>query len=229
MTSILYEALNSLGYHHPLHPTQVYVPIGLVVGALIFAVVALVFRRERLVMTPRYCIILAFIWVFPTMILGIMDWQHFYEGAWILPIKMKLITAPILAVLLGLAVFLGRKYGSTSMKVLPIYFLCFCAVTVLGYFGGELTYAGRTVSGLKEYKAGQEIFSAYCTTCHPSGGNTIDPGRPILHSALLQNQDIFNLWLRNPATPMPAFPSSKISDAQAKELYAYIQNVLMVK
>ena len=229
MTSILYEALNSLGYHHPLHPTQVYVPIGLVVGALVFALVALVFRRGRLVMTPRHCIILAFLWVFPTMILGIMDWQHFYEGAWILPIKMKLITAPILAVLLGLAVFLGRKYGSTSMKVLPIYFLCFCAVTVLGYFGGELTYAGRTVSGLKEYKAGQEIFSAYCTTCHPGGGNTIDPGRPILHSALLQNQDIFNLWLRNPATPMPAFPSSKISDAQAKELYAYIQNVLMVK
>jgi uncharacterized membrane protein len=229
MTGFLYDVLNRLGYHHPFHPTQVYMPIGLVIGAFIFAVVAVVFRREGLMVTPRHCITLAFIWVFPTMILGIMDWQHFYEGAWILPFKAKLIAAPILALLLGLAVYLGRKYGSTSMKVVPIYFLCFCAVTVLGYFGGQLTYAGRTISGPKEYRAGQEIFSAHCTTCHPGGGNTIDPGKPILRSGLLQNRDIFNMWLRHPAEPMPSFPSSKISDAQAKELYAYIQNVLMVK
>ena len=111
MIHFFYAILNSLGYHHPFHPTQVHIPIGLVVGALIFALVALVFRRERLVITPRHCIILAFIWVFPSMILGIMDWQQFYAGAWILPFKAKLITAPILAVLLGLAIFLGRKYG----------------------------------------------------------------------------------------------------------------------
>ena len=107
MTGFLYNVLNKLGYHHPFHPTQVTMPIGLVMGAFIFAVVALVFRRERLMVTPLHCIILACIWVFPTMILGIMDWQHFYGGAWILPIKVKLITAS----------FLDRKdlHGSGSV------------------------------------------------------------------------------------------------------------------
>ncbi len=140
MINAFYEFLNRLGYHHPIHPTEVHMPIGLVVGAFVFAVVGFAFRRQKLVLTPRQCIILAFIWIFPTMALGIMDWQHFYEGAWILPIKVKLITAPILAALLGLSIYLGRKYGSTSIRVLPVYFLCLCAVTVLGYFGGQLTY-----------------------------------------------------------------------------------------
>jgi Cytochrome C oxidase, cbb3-type, subunit III len=160
------------------------------------------------------------------MILGIMDWQHFYQGAWILPIKVKLTVAPILAALLGLSVFLGRMYGATSLRVLPFYFLCLCAVTVLGYFGGQLTYAGRTISGPNEYKAGEQIYAASCTTCHPGGGNTIDPGKPLLHSPLLQNLDIFKMWLRHPALPMPPFSALKISDEQAKALYAYVQNVL---
>jgi uncharacterized membrane protein len=227
MINDFYDILNTLGYHHPFHPTEVHMPIGLVVGALILALVALIFRRDRLLLTPRYLIILAFLWVFPTMLLGIMDWQHFYGGAFILPFKVKLITAPILTVLLGLAVFLGRRYGSTSMKVLPVYFLCFCAVVVLGYFGGQLTYSGRTISGPKEYMAGQKLFSAYCTTCHPGGGNTLAPNKPILHSPLLKNQEFFNMWIRHPASPMPAFPPHKISDAQLKDMYDYISHVIM--
>jgi uncharacterized membrane protein len=226
MINAFYEFLNRLGYHHPIHPTEVHMPIGLVVSAFVFAVVGLVFRREKLVLTPRQCIILAFIWVFPTMVLGIMDWQHFYAGAWILPIKVKLITAPILAALLGLSIYLGRRHGSTSMRVLPFYFLCLCAVTVLGYFGGQLTFGGRTVTGPKEYMAGEQIFAVHCTACHPGGGNTINPSKPILHSALLQNLDFFKMWLRHPARPMPPFTPSKMSDAQAKALYEYIQNVL---
>jgi uncharacterized membrane protein len=221
-----YHILNWMGYYHPFHPTEVHMPIGLVVGAFLFAVVALIFRRQKLVFTPRHCIILAFIWIFPTMILGVMDWQYFYHGAWILPFKVKLTTAPILAALLGLSIYLGRIYGSTSLKVLPFYFLCVCAVVILGYFGGQLTYGGRTIRGPEKYKAGEQIFAAHCTTCHPSGGNTVEPSKPVLHSPLLENQQIFDMWLRNPAQPMPSFSPSEISDAQAKELYAYIQNVL---
>ena len=229
MINEFYRILNQLGYHHPFHPTEVHMPIGLVVGALILALVAIIFRREKLALTPLHCIFLAFLWIFPTILLGVMDWLHFYDGAWILPIQAKLITAPILAVLLGLSVFLGIRYGATSMKVLPLYFLSFCAVVVLGYFGGQLTYAGRTISGPEKYMAGQELFAANCTTCHPGGGNTIAPDKPLLHSALLENQEYFNMWIRNPAAPMPPFPPAKISDAQAKELYGYISHVIMGK
>ena len=229
MIGDFYNILNTLGYHHPFHPTMVHMPIGLVIGALILALVARIFRRDRLLLTPRHLIILALFLVFPTMLLGIMDWQHFYGGASVPPFKVKLIATPILTVLLGLAVFLGRRYGSTSMKVLPVYFLCFCAVVVLGYFGGQLTYSGRTIRGPEKYMAGQKIFSTYCTTCHPGGGNTLAPNRPLLHSPLLRNQEFFTMWIRHPASPMPAFPPDRISDAQAKALYDYIQHVIMGK
>jgi uncharacterized membrane protein len=226
MINAFYDFLARMGYTHPFHPTEVHMPIGLVVGAFILALVAVIFRVQRLHFTPRHCIILAFIWVFPTILLGIMDWQHFYEGAWIFPIKMKLITAPILTALLGLSIYLGQRYGPVSLKVLPIYFLCLCAVTVLGYFGGQLTFGGRTIVGPPLYKAGEKMYAAYCTTCHPSGGNTINPSKPVLHSPLLQNMNFFTMWLHSPAAPMPSFPTSKLSDAQIKELYAYIENVL---
>jgi uncharacterized membrane protein len=143
MFNSVYEFLNSLGYAHPIHPTEVHMPIGLVVGALIFSVVAAVFRRERLVLTPRHCLILALIWVFPTMLFGFMDWQHFYGGAWLLPIRVKITVAPVLTVLLFVAIFLARRYGASSMKILPVYFICFCCVVVLGYFGGQLVYGGK--------------------------------------------------------------------------------------
>jgi uncharacterized membrane protein len=106
MFNSVYEFLNSLGYPHPIHPTEVHMPIGLVVGGLIFSVTAILFRRERLAMTPRHCILLAFIWVFPTMLLGYMDWQHFYGGAWLYPIKVKLTVAPLLTLVLFLAILL---------------------------------------------------------------------------------------------------------------------------
>ena len=226
MLDAIYHFLNELGYHHPIHPTEVHMPIGLVVGALVFALVAGLFRRERLRLTPRHCIILAFIWIFPTMLFGIMDWQHFYGGALLLPIKVKLTVAPTLAVLLFAAILLGRKYGATSAKVLPVYFLCFFCVVTLGYFGGELIYGGKATPSTKAYRAGEEIFATDCSACHPHGGNVIDPARPVLHSPKLKDLDTFLAWIRQPTAPMPPFPDSKISDAQGKELYAYIMNVL---
>ena len=73
MFNFVYKFLAGLGYTHPIHPTEVHMPIGLVVGAFIFAWIALLFRRPRLTQTARYCVTLAFIWVFPTMLFGIMD------------------------------------------------------------------------------------------------------------------------------------------------------------
>jgi uncharacterized membrane protein len=221
-----YHFLGGLGYHHPIHPTGVHVTIGLVIGALVFAVVALVFRRERLRLTPRHCIILAFIWIFPTMLFGIMDWQHFYGGSLLLPIKVKLTVAPILLVLLFAAILLGRKYGATSGKVLPVYFLCFFCVVALGYFGGQLIYGGKAVPSPEAYKAGEKIFATNCSSCHPHGGNVIDPARPVLKSPKLEDLNGFLAWIRHPTAPMPPFPDSKIPDAQAKELYDYIMHVL---
>ena len=111
MFDFVYEFLARLGYTHPIHPTEVHMPIGLVVGALVFAYVAAIFKRRKLEPAARYCIILAFIWIFPTMLFGYMDWQHFYSGAWLFPIKVKLTLATILPTLLLIAIFHGHEGG----------------------------------------------------------------------------------------------------------------------
>jgi uncharacterized membrane protein len=222
MIDELYILLNEMGYHHPIHPTEVHMPIGLVVGAFIFAFIAFSLRRQNLLLTPRHCVLLALIWVFPTMLLGYMDWQHFYGGAWIRPIKVKLTVAPSLAILLAAAAYLGRRYGAASIRVLPLYFLCFCAVVVLGYFGGQLVYGVKEAPSGKAYTAGQELYSVHCNVCHPGGGNVIEHSKPVLNSPELGNFERFRRWVRQPKLPMPPFPESKLSEAQLKDLYEYI-------
>jgi len=37
MIEFIYQTLTKFGYTHPLHPTLTHVPIGLVIGAFLFA------------------------------------------------------------------------------------------------------------------------------------------------------------------------------------------------
>jgi uncharacterized membrane protein len=230
----IYNFLARLGYTHPIHPTEVHMPIGLVVGSLVFIYIAVIFnrhrpeKRHRLEQTVRYCIILAFIWIFPTMLFGYMDWQHFYAGAWLFPIKVKLITAGILAVLLFFAILVARKWGPASIFAVPIYTLCFLAVVVLGYFGGQLVYGTKAASVSATDSAGRKIFATNCSACHPNGRNAIMPDLPIKGSSKLADFKTFLAQMRDPKLPngkpgpMPVFPPSKISDGEAHELYEYI-------
>jgi uncharacterized membrane protein len=70
MFDSVYQFLSKIGYNHPIHPPEVHMPIGLVVGALVFALTALLFRRPMLAQTARYCTILAFIGTFPAILFG---------------------------------------------------------------------------------------------------------------------------------------------------------------
>lgn len=232
MFDFVYEFLAGLGYTHPIHPTEVYMPIGLVVGAFIFAWIALLFRRPKLAPTALTCVTLALIWVFPTMLLGIMDWQHYYAGAMLFAIKMKLIFAPALLILLAAAVILGYKKGAESKAVLAIYCLCFVTVVILGYFGGQLVYGTKGPAPPESVKAGAKVFSANCKGCHPDGGNILKPNLPLRSAPQLSDFKSFEGFIRDPKLrdgskgPMPAFPTAKISDQQAKELYQYIGQVI---
>ncbi len=228
MFDFVYEFLARLGYTHPIHPTEVHMPIGLVVGALVFAYVAAIFKRRKLEPTVRYCIILAFIWIFPTMLFGYMDWQHFYSGAWLFPIKVKLTLATILATLLLIAIFIGHKKGADSKAALTVYSLCFLVVVVLGYYGGELTYGSKTTATPTEFTTGEKIFTATCSACHPKGGNAIMPNLPLVGSPKLVGFDTFLAFVRDPklpngkSGPMPPIIPSKLSDKQLNDLYDYI-------
>ena len=232
MFDSVYQFLEKMGYPHPIHPSETHIPIGLVTGAFFFVWVALLFRHQRLALSARHCIILAFIFVFPTMLFGFMDWQHYFAGAWLFPIKVKLTLACALLVLLLIGILLGKRFGAESRTVTAVYTLCFLIVVVIGYFGGQLVYSGWGPPAPKEFQAGAKIFKARCSGCHPGGGNIVIPNLPLKGAPEVADYSSFAAFIRNPKMPdgskgiMPPFPAASISDPQAKELYQYIIRVL---
>ena len=222
----LYRFLNSLGYSHPLHPVFVHMTIGLTVGAFVFAWVALLFKKRPLAQSARYCSILSFLFLLPAMLFGYMDWRHFFQGAWLVPIDMKLILAGILLIIQAIGLFLGSKGRIWAKGLLVTYTLCFFTVVGLGYFGAQLVYAGRAEATPETYKTGERIFLANCNSCHPHGGNVVKPQKPLRGSPKLKDLKTFIGQIRHPVPPMPVFSPSKLSDEQAGELYQYVVHVL---
>ncbi len=226
MLSMLYETLASLGFPSPIHPPLTHIPIGLVTGALVFGLLAMIFSSERLTLIARACGILALIFAFITMLFGFMDWQFYYSGGWLHPIKMKLITAGVLAGLLILGIILGEKVRHQHWAVLVVYILSFCAVTGLGWFGDKLTYSARIDSVPEQFHPGVLLFVEDCYSCHPDGGNLIAPQLQLRWSGKMNNFNLFSQWVRRPNPPMPAFPPSRLSDQQAQILYDYLADFI---
>lgn len=228
----IYQFLQKLGYPHPIHPTEVHLPIGAVIIALILGYCALLFKRPRLFLSARHCIVIALISLFPTILLGVMDWQHFYMGAWLYPIKIKGVLAGVLLILLSLAVLFAYRFGAESKIVLSLYTLSFFTVVGLGYYGGNLVYGSRTPAAPTNLGNGRQIFDTKCSGCHPQGGNSIVPDLPLITAPQLTDYDTFLSYIRDPKMPsgskgiMPAFSPTMVTDDQARDLYLYIYNVL---
>jgi mono/diheme cytochrome c family protein len=241
MIEFFYKILTTIGYTHPIHAPTTHIPVGMVIGAFIFGVISWKFRKAILARTAHHCIILALLALLPTVIAGIMDWQHFYGGAWLFPIKMKLPLAGLLLILLVFALSAGARAESISKQTLVIYALCLLNVTALGYFGGELAYGGRApakardsakLTGATELEAGATLFNQTCSACHPNGGNSIKQNLPLKTAPQLVNFETFLAYIRSPkardgsATIMPSFSPEKLTDQQAREIYQYIVKVL---
>ena len=236
MIEFLYQTLARIGYTHPIHPPVTHISVGMVIGAFLFALVANLMRHERLALTARHCILLAVIGLFPTALLGYMDWQHRYGGAWLFPIKIKIGLAVLLLVLLIVAAILGRTIKENSMGVLAIYGLCLLNVAALGYFGGELIYGGSVrlpAAETEQIQVSAEQFKKSCGGCHPGGGNSIKANLPLRSAPQLADFNTFLAYIRNPKardgsqTIMPSFQVEKLSDKQVGEIYQYVTQVLI--
>ena len=142
MIDSLYAFLSRLGFTDPLHAPITHMPIGLVTGALLFFLVAVIFNRKVLVLTARHVSILAFIFVFPTILFGVLDWMHFFRAALIAPIKIKMILAAVVLVVLGAGIVLGSEVKVRTLPQLVLYALAFVCVVGLGYYGAKLVYGG---------------------------------------------------------------------------------------
>ena len=96
-------------------------------------------------------------------------------------------------------------------------FLCLMAVIIVGLF----IMAGMT-QGATAPASGEQVFKEQCAACHANGGNVLNQKKPLKGSSDLKTFAAFLMQIRKPQQPMPPFPPSKISDAQAKQLYDYI-------
>jgi uncharacterized membrane protein len=140
MIDALYEFLARHGFGDPLHSPITHMPIGLSVGALIFFLTAIVFKQKQLVLTARHASILAFIFVFPTILLGVFDWIHFYHATLFVPIIIKMCLASAALILLGTGIILGSEIKLHSMSLTLIYSLTVVVMVGLGFFGAGIIY-----------------------------------------------------------------------------------------
>lgn len=232
---LFYRALATLGYTHPIHPPLTHVVVGCLVGAFVFALMARITGKFAFETSARHSAALAAAAVPPTILLGILDWQHRYGGAWLAPVKTKMVLAGVLLVLLLAGVLAGRR---VAFRARFVVYACSLLVAVgLGYFGGELVYGGKTtgsgpVSGeisQTPEQAGEEIYAANCAGCHfaESTESKYGPGlqgilkRPTLPSSgRPATEENIRHQLTAPLRQMPAFPH--LSEADTAALMAYL-------
>ena len=235
MLNWVYDVLSQIGYHHPLHPPITHIPVGLVIGAFLFGLAAWLFKRQALLQTARHCIILALLAAPVAVLLGVMDWQHFYGGAWLVPIRFKMALAGILIVLLVLAWAASRRQNEALGGRLILYGMCLATVTALGFFGGELIYGPRSDTAAIDdahVQAGADLFAESCVMCHytDSTETKVGPGlkglfqrealpaseKPVTAEAIADQ-------LKTPYENMPAFPD--LTEEEVAALVAYLKTL----
>jgi len=138
MIDSIYELLKQIGFTHPLHPAITHLPMGLVMGAFFFGIGSL--KYEELAKTAHHCIVLALIFVLPTMFFGITDWQHFFQGEWSALIITKFTLSGFLVALLTVAAAHGARKETNRRVLVAVYVLCLFNVIGLGFTGGEIQY-----------------------------------------------------------------------------------------
>ena len=140
MTAFIYSTLAKIGYTHPLHPALVHFPIGMAMGASAFMLLVIFLKKTDLAQAAYYSHIFGLVTLLPTLLVGYMDWQHFYNGDPIPIIIIKIILGFILMALFIYGILLGRKGVNDERKYLIISLCCFAVTIMLGFFGGELQY-----------------------------------------------------------------------------------------
>ncbi len=239
MVEALYRLLNSVGFTDPLHALLVHMPMGLVIGGFLLVLIAIIFKRSKLFLTARHVSIMAFVFVFPTILFGFFDWLHFFKGAMIPAIRYKIILAGAVTVILAVGIVVGRGVRVRTVTTAVIAALAFIAAVGLGYFGGSLVY-GSWAKGSRAANAGarppanpagEAVFLDNCAACHEGGGNVADTRYPLKGSRHLASLAEFTAFVRAPKMPdgsegsMPAFPKNQLADTQVKDLYGYVREM----
>lgn len=141
MTDLFYGLLGLIGFSHPIHPVLITMVVGPVMAGFLFVAVAFFFKKPEFYQTGRQLTVIAFIFWFPTVAVGIIDWIHFYGGSTkMVEISAKLVLAGILFVVLLGNILLFKKGQEKPLIPLVLMFLATVNVSALGYLGGNIVF-----------------------------------------------------------------------------------------
>lgn len=242
MEENIYQFLQQLGYSHPIHPVFTHLPIGLVVGGFLFTLFGKMVRNRFWYFSGRHCAVMALLFVPLTIAAGYLDWQHYYAGAWLLPIKIKMALAGALIIALFF-VAMGRRSveGPLQGGKLPLYLLCVAITVALGYLGGELVYGKKNSAPTTSVQAssedplmaqGRELFEAQCSVCHFSDSNEtkLGPGLKGLtaltqmpRSGWAMNDANIRRQMKTPFEQMPPF--TQLTPQEEDALLAFLKTL----
>jgi uncharacterized membrane protein len=140
MTEVIFGFLSSIGFTHPIHPAFTHIPMGMVIGAVVFRLASFLPRMKMLARTGYHCVILALLGIAPTIFTGYLDWQHRFGGNWEFLIVLKMVLAAVLTVLLLLTAIKDDPENRGFDRRTAWYLLMVVVAIGLGYSGGELQY-----------------------------------------------------------------------------------------
>ncbi len=228
MLDTLYFFMTQLGYLHPLHPALTHAPIGGVMLACCLVLAGIFFKRSAWLQAAHYLTVVTCLAVLPTVLLGWMDWQHYYAGAWLTIFKLKMNLAAGLFVLLAITAWISRNLPNRAGWTMLLLSGALLIVGRLGYLGGTLVYANQKSAAPVATQRGEKLFKQYCVGCHLHGENVLEPSLPLRTSPKLNRYADFVKFIRQPVLrnglqgPMPAFDKSKLSEQDAQALYNYV-------
>jgi uncharacterized membrane protein len=140
MTAFIYSTLEKIGYTHPLHPAVVHFPIGMAMAALLFVILSSYFRKTELAPAAYYSHIFGLVTVLPSLLLGYMDWQHFFGGEVSALFIAKIVMGLTLLAAICAALLVGRKGNVGDKRFLWLSVACVVLTIAIGYCGGEIQY-----------------------------------------------------------------------------------------
>ncbi len=140
MTEAIFQFLNSIGFTHPLHPAMTHIPMGMVMGAVVFRLVSFLPRLRFLAKTGYHCVILGLLGIFPTVFTGYLDWQHTFGGVWEFLIVLKMVLALILTIIMATIAFTDEPETPLLDRKTMLYIVMIFIAVGLGFSGGELQY-----------------------------------------------------------------------------------------
>ena len=139
MVENLYSFLATVGFTHPLHPMLTHVPMGMIIGMVVFSLLGLIWKNNNLTETAFHCCVLALLAVGPVIGAGILDWLHLQQGEWNKYIIVKMILGTLLYHSSGSGGHHEEKRGKPGEDAAFLSSLpCLCRR--LGLFRGELVY-----------------------------------------------------------------------------------------